>query len=156
MLKHLLAAGATLALILLARGMSAPASAAANPSLTCVNPRAAHKAYLVIQHSTGVVQKCVGFDADQLGGGELMRQSGVVYVTQQFGVGTAVCSIDGEPAQYTECFPQHGPWWSLWVSTGGGGWVRADSGYFHITLKPGDAMGWRYASREAPPPLPGQ
>lgn len=61
--------------------------------------------------SGAVVQRCVGFDADELNGDDLMKQSGVADETQQLKLGTLACSIDGEPAQFTECLPKSGPVW---------------------------------------------
>jgi hypothetical protein len=156
--------GASAPLVLLLAGCggssSGPASATASPgTAACVNANAAHKAYVVVQHGGGAsVQKCVGFDAEQIGGEDLMKKSGIEYQTQDFsGVGKAVCQLDNEPAQFSECFPKDRPFWAMYVSQGGSGWQQGQSAYTAVSLKDGDALGWEYQSATAsppPPPLP--
>jgi hypothetical protein len=155
--RHLLWASASLALIASGCGGSAPAPSSAGQ--TCVNAKAAHRAYLVVQHLSGTtVQRCVGFDGVQINADDLMKQSGVKYETQTFsGLGKAVCAIDNEPAQFSECFPKDKPFWALFVETGGGPWTSPQTGYGSIDLKDGDGIGWRYetaAASPAPPPTP--
>jgi hypothetical protein len=135
---------------------SAPASPAA---AACVNGGAAHKAYVVVQHTGGTsIQKCVGFDSDQIAGEDLMKKSGVEYQTQAFsGVGKAVCQVDNEPAQFSECFPKDKPFWAMYLSQSGGPWQQGQTAYTAVALKNGDALGWEYQSSTAsppPPPLP--
>jgi len=154
--KSFLRGGPPRALVLLAGTSALLFSTPASPLASCLNGGAANKAYLLIQHLNGaVVEQCVGFDAAQLAGDDLMRQSGIGYETQRFRDGLAICSIDGEPPKVAECFPAHGPWWSMWVSTGRTGrWDRANDGYTRIALGNGDALGWHYGDEESPPPLP--
>ena len=156
MRRHLLWVSATLALIT-ACGGSTTANPPASSGAACVNQTAAHHAYVVVEHLSGAtLQRCVGFNGEQLGGEELMNQSGIKYTAQTFsGLGKAVCQIDGEPASFTECFPKDKPFWGLLVETGGGPWTDAQSGYTQINLKDGDALGWSYRSATgSPSPLP--
>jgi hypothetical protein len=156
MRKHLLASAAlAVAILAAACGGSTPSSTvatAAPAASACVNAKAAHKAYLVVTHQAGAsVQKCVGFDTDQLSGEDLMKQSGVQYQTQTFSFGKGVCQIDNEPTQFTECFPKDQPYWALFTASGTGPWTGAQVGFTQINLKAGDAMGWRYTPATASP-----
>lgn len=162
MRKHLSWASAALALTVTACGSfgsSASSGTASPPTQACVNAAAAHKAYVVVQHqSGGTVEACVGFAGGQITGDELMRQSRIQHQTQTFsGIGKAVCQVDNEPAQFTECFPKDKPNWLMYLSSGGGPWTTPTVGFSALNLGDGDALGWRYAtftSSPAPPPLP--
>jgi hypothetical protein len=158
--KQLLWASATLALIAACGGTTTSGAPAASPGAgSCVNGQAAHHAYVMVQHLSGkTVQGCVGFAGDQITGDDLMTQSRIEYNAQTFsGIGKAVCQVDNEPAQFTECFPKDKPYWALYVSTAGGPWTEAQAGYATTSLKDGDALGWQYrqpAGSPPPPPLP--
>jgi hypothetical protein len=163
--RHFVVASASLALLTLSAacgGNSAtasPTSPAPAATPTCVNAKAAHRAYVVVQHGTGsVVQRCVGFDAVSLTGDELMKQSGLTVQTQTFsGVGLAYCAIDNEPAQFDKCFPSTGPTWSLFTSKGGTAFQPAQTAAGAVTIQDRDALGWKYAAYSpsaSPPPLP--
>jgi len=73
-----------------------------------------------------------------------------------FSFGKAVCEIDSEPKQYSECFPKNQPYWALFVETGGA-WAMSQTGYTAVMLHDKDALGWHYVtsadSNPAPPPL---
>jgi hypothetical protein len=153
--NRLIWASATLALVIAACGNSP--SSSASPAVSCVNPSAAHHAYVVVEHLSGAsIQKCVGFAGDTIDGASLMDQSTVPYQTQTFSFGKGVCSVDNEPAQFTECFPKDKPYWSLFIETNGA-WAAAQTGYAAINLHDKDALGWRYvdaaAQNPSPPPL---
>jgi hypothetical protein len=157
--NHLLWASASLALITACGGSTPSAPAPGSSGTACVNQKAAHHAYVVVEHLSGTtVQRCVGFDGTQLTGEDLMNQSGIKYSAQTFsGLGKAVCQIDGEPAQFTECFPKDKPYWAMYVETAGGAWADAQAGYVQTNLKDGDALGWEYRQSTGsppPPPLP--
>jgi hypothetical protein len=162
--RHFLVASATLALLAVsACGSSGSATPASTPTPTaspsCVNAKAAHRAYVVLQHGNGsVAQRCVGFDAATLTGDDLMKQSGVAVQTQSFsGLGLAYCAIDNEPAQFDKCFPSSGPSWQLFVSKSGGPFQPAQTGAGAVNLQDRDALGWKYAvfsPSASPPPLP--
>jgi hypothetical protein len=139
-------------------GGSTP-SGSASPAASCANAGAPHRAYLVVQHLSGaVVDRCVGFSTDQIAGDQLMKQSGIVYSTQHFSFGDAVCAIDREPASFDSCLPQNAPYWALWTDTAGGAWQQAQAGFADLKLGAGDALGWRYTpateASPAPPPAP--
>lgn len=160
MRKHTIWASATLALILSAAagcgGSSNPGSS--SQTSNCVNPTAAHRAYVMVEHSSmSTIQKCVGFSGDTIDGQSLMDQSGIKYQSQDFGgsLGKAMCSIDNEPAHYDKCFSDSGPWWLLFVETNGQ-WVQAPTGYAKVTLHNKEALGWVFtaAASPVPPPTP--
>lgn len=157
MRKHLIGTSATLALTLIgvisACGGTG-GSASASPARACVNASASHHAYVVVEHLSGTsIQRCVGFTSDTIDGKSLMDQSGVDYQAQQFSFGSAVCQLDKEPAQYTQCFPQNKPYWSLFIESGGQ-WASAQNGYTQITLHDKDALGWHYVQASDPSPAP--
>jgi len=155
--KHLVGTSATLALALVgaitACGGST-ATATASPGSTCVNASATHHAYVVVQHLSGVtVQKCVGFSTDTIDGKSLMDQSGIEYQAQTFSFGSAVCQVDNEPQQFTQCFPQNMPYWGLFIESKGT-WTTAQNGYTQIVLNDKDALGWHYVQASDPSPAP--
>ena len=157
MRKHLFGTSATLALALVA-AISAcggsPAAAIASPGSTCVNASAPRHAYVVVEHLSGTtVQACVGFSTDAIDGQTLMDKSGIKYQFQKFSFGSAVCQIDSEPPQYSQCFPQNQPYWALFVETGGK-WAQAQSGYADAVIKDNDALGWHYVQASDPSPAP--
>jgi len=155
--KHLMWASATLALTL--GGVNAcggsPSARASPPAGSCVNASAPHKAYVVVQHIATAhrLQKCVGFSGETIDGQTLMDQSGIEYQTQTFSFGKAVCQVDNEPAQYSKCFADSGPNWTLFVETSGA-WAEAQTGYTQITLHDKDALGWTYTADASPAPPP--
>lgn len=156
MRNRLIWASATLALVITACSTSSPSSTA-SPTVTCINASAAHHAYVVVEHLSGTsIQKCVGFAGDTIDGQTLMDQSTIAYQTQTFSFGKAVCAIDNEPAQFSECFPKNKPTWSFWFETGGA-WAGAQVGYTDIHLHDKEALGWHYMDSSnqnpAPPPL---
>jgi hypothetical protein len=155
-------ASAALALTISACGGGSTSSTSSPGSAqACVNAGAAHRAYLVVEHLSGKsVQRCVGFNGGPINADDLMKQSGIEYQAQAFsGLGKAVCQVDNEPAQFSECFPKDKPFWALLISTGGAPWADSQTGYTSVNLKDGDALGWQYRSATAspapsPPPLP--
>ncbi len=157
MRKHLFGTSAILAFTLIGvitacGGTSGTAAATATPS--CVNASAPHHAYIVVEHLTGTtIQKCVGFTADTIDGKTLMDQSGIEFQAQQFSFGSAVCQLDNEPAQFTQCFPQNQPYWSLFIESSGQ-WVTAQNGYTQAALHDKDALGWHYVQASDPSPAP--
>jgi hypothetical protein len=154
--KHIAYASATLAIITAACGSSSQ-QATATPSPTCANGAAEHHAYVVVEHLSGTsIQACVGFDGDTVDGKALMDKSGIAYQTQTFSFGLGVCAVDNEPKQFTECFPQGQPYWSLFVEQSGA-WTMAQVGFDQVKVHDKDALGWRYVpatdASPSPPPL---
>lgn len=160
MRRHLTRTSAKLALALIAIaslisscGGSQPA---ANPSPTssCKNASAPHHAYIVVEHLSGsTVQTCVGFSTSTIDGKSLMDQSGIEYQAQTFSFGSAVCQVDSEPAQFTQCFPQNMPYWALFIESHGT-WTTAQNGYTQAVLNDKDALGWHYVQSADPSPAP--
>ena len=160
MRTHLAWASATLALVISAVTAcgSSSATSSANPSTTCINASAPHHAYVVVEHLSGSsVQRCVGFATDTIDASTLMDSSGIEYQTQTFSFGKAVCQIDHEPAQFSDCLPQNQPYWSLFLETNDA-WAVAQTGYAQVALRDKEALGWHYVQQSdpspAPPPLP--
>jgi hypothetical protein len=129
-------------------------SASPSPTSSCVNASAPHHAYIVVEHLSGaVVQKCVGFTTSTIDGKTLMDQSGIEYQAQTFSFGSAVCQVDKEPQQFTQCFPQNMPYWALFIEAGGT-WTTAQNGYTQAVLNDKDALGWHYVQAADPSPAP--
>ncbi len=147
-------ASAILAAISTACGSS---SQIATSTPSCAGPAgAAAHAYVVVQHLNGSsLQKCIGFSGS-IKGKQVMDESGIPYQTQTFSFGLGVCSVDNEPATFTQCFPQGAPYWSLFVEHAGV-WTAASTGFDQVTLTDKDALGWRYVpaadQTPSPPPL---
>lgn len=157
MRKHFIGTSATLALALIgAITACGGSSATANPSpgSSCVNASAPRHAYVVVEHLSGATEQlCVGFSTDAIDGQTLMDKSGIKYQAQKFSFGSAVCQIDNEPQQYTQCFPQNQPYWALFIESGGQ-WANAQSGYTELVLHDKDAIGWHYVQQSDPSPAP--
>ena len=152
-----LVAGITLAVVVAA--CSSPrATSSAGQFTACTNNSAAHHAYVVVQHLSGAsFQRCVGFDGSEIGGQALMDESGIQYGAHQLSSGKAVCQVDHEPQQYSQCFPPNRPHWALFVDINGK-WASAPGGFTETQLHDAEALGWHYVaatdSAPAPPPLP--
>lgn len=158
MRKHIMRTSAALVLALSVAygcgGSSPTTSAGTGTSVSCVNQAATHRAYVVVVHaSQSVVQKCVGFAGETIDAQTLMDQSKVEYQTQTFSFGKAVCQVDNEPVQFSKCFADSGPNWTLFVETNGQ-WTEAQTGYTEVTLHDKDALGWVYTAQASPPPPP--
>ena len=157
MRKHLalVVASATLAILAGAACGTSTQTATSTPSAACAGSGNLH-AYVVVQHLNGSsLQRCVAFSGT-IKGKQLMDESGINYQTQTFSFGLGVCAVDNEPAQFTECFPQGKPYWSLFTEHAGA-WTAAQTGFDQITLQDKDALGWRYVpaadQTPSPPPL---
>jgi hypothetical protein len=110
---------------------------------------------LVVEHADGsVVTRCVAFDSDSISGEDLLNRSGLAWSAQTFGgFGDAVCALDGEPAQYTECLGKD-RYWAVFVARAGGSWQLANVGISTMTLRDGDAEGFRYEPASGLPATP--
>jgi hypothetical protein len=155
--RHLIWASAILALALtgaITACGGSPATATASPAGTCINASAPRHAYVVVEHLSGAsVQACVGFSTVTIDGQTLMDKSGIKYQFQKFSFGSAVCQIDNEPAQYSQCLPQNQPYWALFIESGGT-WTQAQSGYTDTVLHDKEALGWHYVQAADPSPAP--
>jgi hypothetical protein len=149
---------ACLVWFLVACSSTPAASPPAGPAAaSCTGVKGAHHAWVVVQHLSGsVVERCAGFDADQESGLDLMKASGIEYQTQHFSFGDAVCQVDNEPKQFSQCLPQNAPYWALFVFDGSS-WKTPETGVSDIKVTDKQALGWRYTqptASPAPPPAP--
>jgi len=138
----------------------APPKASTPPAqvVPCANSAAPHHAYVVVEHLSGAsFQRCVGFAGLTIDGQSLMDQPGVEYLAHKLTSGKAVCQVDNEPAQVTQCFPANQPYWVLFLEIKGA-WVGATTGFTDVMLHDGEALGWHYVTAAdkspAPPPAP--
>jgi hypothetical protein len=147
---------AGIVLVLLVAACSSPrATSSAAQVVSCANASEPHHAYVVVQHLSGAsLEGCVGFNGATIDGQTLMDQSGVQYQAHALSTGKAVCQVDNEPAQFSQCFPPQQPYWALFVESGGK-WVTGDAGGFtEAKLHDGDALGWHYVAATDPSPAP--
>jgi hypothetical protein len=122
----------------------------------CVNAAAQNHAAIVIEHADGTVRTtCVGFDATQLNGKQLLDASLIPYgVSSDPNYGDAVCSVDGEPTSYPpNCFTLPS-YWALTRASYGGPWMVANKGIGGLLFVDGDAMGLRYVPSSSQPEAP--
>jgi len=124
------------------------------PTGTAVNTcarahQSKHVAYLVVQHLSGqTIERCAGFDGDTIDADAVMKATDIQY---QAG-GSAMCQIDHEPQQFSDCSPEQAHW-SLWLYTAGA-WTVPTVGYGQLQLHDRDALGWRYLPAPVPSPSP--
>jgi len=52
----------------------------------------------------------------------------VEYQAHPLSTGKAVCQVDNEPAQVSQCFPPQQPYWALFVESSGR-WANATGGF---------------------------
>ena len=112
-----------------------------------------HVAYLVVQHLSGqTIERCAGFDGDTIAADALMKATGIQYQAGS----SAICQIDHEPQQFSDCSPEQAHW-LLWLYVGGA-WTMPSVGYRQLQLHDRDALGWRYilspVLSPSPPPTP--
>jgi hypothetical protein len=124
-----------------------PTAAAVN---TCAKAhQSKHLAYLVVQHLSGqTIERCAGFDGDSIDGATVMQETGT-----QFQAGsTAMCQVDDEPQQFSDCSAEQAHW-SLWLYRDGA-WTAQTGAFGQLQLHDRDALGWRYVASPVPPPSP--
>jgi hypothetical protein len=156
--KHLIRTSATLALAFTGAiaACGGPTAVVANPSpaSSCINASAPHHAYVVVEHLSGTsFQACVGFFGDTIDGKTLMDQSAIKYQAEKFSFGSAVCQLDNEPAQYTQCLPPNQPYWALFIEIGGQ-WATAQTAFTQAVIHDKEALGWHYVQQTDPSPAP--
>ncbi|MGH7609790.1 MAG: hypothetical protein ACREOD_07670 [Candidatus Dormibacteria bacterium] len=116
---------------------------------------AGHRVEVVVELGDHhAVDSCVSFHAARISGEAALRHSGIEFATQQFSFGLAVCQIDHDPRSYSQCLASGQPYWALFIWSGHGPWRSASTGISGVSLRPGQALGWRYvpSSGSAPPP----
>jgi hypothetical protein len=149
------------ALPLLAGGLGVASGVArAGPAAPlCAQAGSTHRVAFVVEHGDGrVIRICVGFTAATVSALAVLQSSGLEIGTESYGsLGTAICQIDNEPAQYTTCLPANGSYWVLFISHAGGAWSTSSKGASSATVADGDGVGFRYdpqAGADPPPPSP--
>lgn len=125
----------------------------------CAQAGATHRVALVVEHGdTAVIRICVGFTGSTVRALTVLQSSGLEIGTESYGsLGTAICQIDHEPAQYTTCLPAGGSYWVLFLSHAGGAWATSSQGASNAMVADGDGVGFRYdpqAGADPPPPSP--
>jgi hypothetical protein len=140
---------------------SAPALLGAAPASlglagpVCVNAAAQNHAAIVVEHADGTPLRtlCIGFDAAQVTGKQLLDASGIQYgLSSDPNYGNAVCQVDNEPKSYPpNCFSLPN-YWSIWQAGYGQAWKYATKGVDGVTLRDGDAIGFHYVPQPSPAP----
>jgi len=125
----------------------------------CAQAASAHHAGIVVElGNEQVVRQCVGFDTATVTALAVLQASGIEYATDTFGgLGAAVCQIDNEPANYTQCLPASGSYWVFFISRGGSAWANSTQGVSNTTVGDADDVGFRYdplAGADPPPVSP--
>lgn len=146
----------------LAACSSAPAATTrpvtTGPDASCSGVSGTHHVRVVVEVSrTKIVSNCVGFSTTSLSAIKALHGSHIAFGTQHYSTGVAICSADGVPAHYSQCFSSTGPYWALFISRNGAPWRAASVGLSEIALRSGDSIGVRYDSQSgtaAKPPTP--
>lgn len=116
-----------------------------------------HSAGIVVRHGDGtLVYVWVSFDEDSITSEELLTRSGLEAVVTPFGgLGTAVCSLDGEGCPSSDCFCKSysSPafFWHFYTLSDGT-WVEELGGASSREVRDGDIDGWSWTAAE--PGLP--
>ncbi|HKW60346.1 MAG TPA: hypothetical protein VJR46_11405 [Candidatus Dormibacteraeota bacterium] len=148
-------AGAAVLLLLLAscQAMCGPVPAASvqrEQPINCVDVKAPHHAYVVVQHASGAwMERCVGFAPGLIDVPTLMERAGVQYIANE----SAVRVVDGEPATQSDGTMR----WAMFVAISNR-WSITYSAFTTVQVADTQAVGWRYVraadNAPAPPPLP--
>ena len=122
----------------------------------CVNAAAQHHAAIVVEHADGTIRTtCVGFDAAQVTGKQLLDASPIPYgVSPDPNYGDAVCSVDGEPTSYPPNCLTLPSYWALSRASYGGPLIVANKGIDGLWFADGDALGLRYVPSSSQPEAP--
>jgi hypothetical protein len=115
---------------------------------------------LVVEHQDGSgLQRCVGINGSSAIADTVLANSGVEYadIGSTTGYGDELCQVDNEPSTFpSPCLLPGQPWWSMWVSSGGGPWHASSYAVSTLQLNSGDALGLRFdgANSQSRPPPP--
>ena len=122
----------------------------------CVNAAAQHHAAIVVEHADGTMRTtCVGFDAAQVTGKQLLDASPIPYgVSPDPNYGDAVCSVDGEPTSYPPNCLTLPSYWALSRASYGSPLIVANKGIDGLWFADGDALGLRYVRSSSQPEAP--
>jgi hypothetical protein len=128
---------------------------------SCSGVSGTHHARVVVEVSPAkIISSCVGFSTRKISAVKLLDASHIAFGTESYsGLGLAICAADNVPAHYSKCFSSSGPYWALFISRNGAAWKMPSVGVSHITVHPGDSIGFRYDSqtgtaRKPPAPRP--
>lgn len=140
--------GALVVLAMLAALVFSPSASAADTNA----------AGLVVRHGDGrLVYVYVEFTEPEINGMELLTRSGLATeVTSFSGLGTAVCSLDGEGCPSDDCFCQSddnpSSYWQYLSRRPDGTWNLEMNGPDNRVVRDGDVDGWSWAADD--PQLP--
>lgn len=129
---------------------SVPAAKDVEQQIACVDVKAPHHAYVVVQHASGAwIQRCVGFAPGFIDVPTLMERAGIQYRAQ----GATVAAIDGEPHDVTNDSMR----WALFIASSSR-WSLSHGAFASVRVVDTQSVGWRYVDATevspAPPPLP--
>jgi hypothetical protein len=128
----------------------------------CADAAAAHHATVVVSHLdhgyASPVRVCVGFTEESITGHQLLDRSGIQFgLNANPGLGSEVCQVDHEPATYdpNNCLRAGQPYWSVWQAPYRGAWTYTRYGIDGVTIRDGDAEGFRFGQNPGAPDPPG-
>ena len=115
------------------------------------------KAGVVVVHGNGTVKtECVRLTKEQISGFKLLKLSNFDFRTAPFGIGRAICWIDGEGVDTTDsgqCFPKNGSNWAYFTQNkGDAGPVSSEVGPDDRTLTRGAVDYWEFGKFPQPTP----
>lgn len=117
-----------------------------------------HEAGLVVRHGDGATTfAIIRFEDGPISGIDLLRQAGVSLVSVEFGgLGSAVCSIDGEGCGVESCRTSvcqtanpDSPYWRYFRLNQHSEWEPVPLGASSRELTDGDVDGWSWTSDES-------
>jgi hypothetical protein len=114
-----------------------------NPSLNTSS--GTNEAHVVVQMKQGdnLVRK-IAFDEESISGLQALELTGLDVITQDFGWGIAVCSINGVGCPADNCFCSSSFWnYAQWDSTSSA-WVDPGVGATDTSVYSGSIEGWRW------------
>jgi hypothetical protein len=119
-----------------------------------VHAQVTHRVGLVVYLGDGsLITRCVEFSEPQISGYEVLMRSGLnVLATFNFGMGAAICSIEGTGCPVEECLTCDQPnYWAYWHLIDGS-WAYSRVGASSYTVRHGDVEGWTWES-DGPPSI---
>jgi hypothetical protein len=119
---------------------------------------------LVVRHGNGqLITRCVEFSESDISGYEVLTRSGLEVVANfDWGMGAAICAIDGEGCPAGDCFCQcQGSPCIYWAyhHLADGQWVYSNLGASNYSVHHGDVEGWAWGEGDPdsgvqPPVIP--
>ena len=138
--------GSILLLVLAARGSTPSALHAQSP----------HQVGLVVRFGDGTtITRCVQFSEAEISSYDVLTRSGLnVVASFDFGMGAAICAIEGTGCPVESCLTCDQPrYWSYWHMVNGD-WVYANVGSSAYKIHDGDMEGWSWGTGTQPPLIP--